>query len=87
MKFFSEQSSWNGSIKGKREKENFDKKILKSKKFDKIKNLCNFFGTKFLEWINKKRKKRKFYKKILKSKKYSKKFVTNICDKIMKKSF
>ena len=58
---------------------NFDKKILKSKKFDKI------FGTKFLEWINK--IKRKFDKKILKSKKYSKKFVTNICDKIMKKSF
>jgi len=28
-----------------------------------------------------------FDKKILKSKKYSKKFVTNICDKIMKKSF
>jgi len=38
---------------------NFDKKILKSKKFDKI------FGTKFLEWINKiKRKKENLTRKV-----------------------
>ena len=77
MNFFSKQSFWNGSIKGKRGKENFDKKILKSKKFDKIKNLCNFFGTKFLEWINKKKKK----KKILQENFEKQKIFQKVCDK------
>ena len=85
MNFFPEQSSWNGSIKGKRRKENFDKKILKNKKFDKIKNLWNFFGTKFLEWINK--KKENFTRKFWKAKNIPKSLWQTFVIKLWKKVF